>query len=73
MWDIFAAFVLIGTGVILAFYYLRKWWAAKRWIYLVVILAAILSELAVMIGFREALIMLVFTVVLGMAADGGRK
>jgi hypothetical protein len=73
MWDIFAAFVLIGTGVILAFYSLRKWWSTKRWIYLVVVLAAILSELAVMIGWREALIMLVFTVVLGMAAEGGKK
>jgi hypothetical protein len=73
MWDLFAAFVLIGTGVILAFFQLRRWWITKRRIHLLVILAAILSELSVMIGFREALIMLVFTVVLGMAAEGGKK
>ncbi len=70
MWDIFLAFILLGAGSILAFYELRRWIATKRWVHLVAILAAIISEVAIIKGFTEASVMLVFTVVLAFVAEG---
>jgi hypothetical protein len=70
MWDIFLAFVLLGAGSILAFYELRRWIATKRWIHLAAILAAIVSEVAIIKGFTEASVMLVCTVVLAFVAEG---
>ncbi len=73
MWDIFTAFILLGAGAILAFYQLRRWFATKRWIHLVAILAAVLSELAIIKGFTEALIVLVFAMVLAFVADNRKN
>jgi hypothetical protein len=70
MWDIFLAFILLGAGSILAFYELRRWIATKRWVHLVAILAAVISEAAIVKGFMEASVMLVFTVVLAFVAEG---
>jgi hypothetical protein len=64
MWDIFLAFILLGAGSILAFYELRRWIATKRWVHLVAILAAVASEAAIIKGPTEALVMLVFALVL---------
>jgi hypothetical protein len=69
MWDIFIAFVLIGAGAILAFYELRRWFATKRWIHLIAIIAAVISEIAITKGFTEALIVLVFAMILAFVAD----
>ena len=69
MWDIFTAFIMLGAGSILAFYQLQRWFATKRWIHLVAILAAVASELAIIKGFTEALIVLMFAVVLAFVAD----
>jgi hypothetical protein len=68
MWDIFFAFVLLGGGAILAFYELRQWFATKKWIHLVAILAAVISEAAIIKGFLEAVIMLVFALVIVVLA-----
>ena len=73
MWDIFTAFIMLGAGSILAFYELRQWWATKRWIHLVAILAAVASELAIIKGFTEALIVLMFAVVLAFVAGNQKK
>ena len=70
MWDIFLAFILLGAGLILAFYELRRWIATKRWVHLAAILAAILSEVALIKGFLEASVMLVCTMVLAFVAEG---
>lgn len=70
MWDIFLAFILLGAGSILAFYELRRWIATKRWVHLAAILAAVVSEMAIIKGFTEASVMLVFTVVLAFVAEG---
>jgi hypothetical protein len=72
MWDIFLAFILLGAGLILAFYELRRWIATKRWVHLAAILAAILSEVALIKGFLEASVMLVCTMVLAFVAEGKR-
>jgi hypothetical protein len=69
MWDIFTAFIMLGAGSILAFYELRRWFADKRWIHLAAILAAVASELAIIKGFTEALIVLMFAVVLAFVAE----
>jgi hypothetical protein len=73
MWDIFIAFILLGAGAILAFYELRRWFATKRWIHLVAILAAVISEIAIIKGFTEALIMLMFAVVIAFVADSRKN
>jgi hypothetical protein len=69
MWDIFIAFILVGAGAILAFYELQRWFATKRWIHLVTIAAAVISEIAITKGFTEALIVLVFAVILAFVAE----
>ncbi|MBN1438281.1 MAG: hypothetical protein JW929_02640 [Anaerolineales bacterium] len=69
MWDIFIAFIMIGAGIILAFYQLRRWIAAKRWIHLVVILTVVVSEFALVRGFTESLIVMVFAVILAFVAE----
>jgi hypothetical protein len=69
MWDIFTAFIMLGAGSILAFYQLRRWFETKRWVHLVAILAAVASELAIIKGFTEALIVLMFAVVLAFVAE----
>jgi len=69
MWDIFTAFVLLGAGSILAFYQLRRWFADKRWVHLAAIVAAILSELAILKGFTQAMIVLVLAVILAFVAE----
>lgn len=69
MWDIFTAFIMLGAGSILAFYELRRWFADKRWIHLIAILAAVAGELAIIKGFTEALIVLMFAVVLAFVAE----
>lgn len=69
MWDIFTAFIMLGAGSILAFYELRRWFADKRWIHLAAILAAVAGELAIIKGFTEALIVLMFAVVLAFVAE----
>jgi uncharacterized membrane protein len=43
---------------------LRNWLKEKRWIHLVVILVAILAEVAVALGFLYSLILIVFALVL---------
>ena len=68
MWDIFLAFILLGAGSILAFYEVRRWIATKRWFHLAAIVAAILSEVAIVKGFTEASVMLIFTIVLVLVA-----
>lgn len=73
MWDIFIAFILLGAGAILAFYELRRWFATKRWIHLVAIFAAVISEIAIIKGFTEALIMLMFAVVIAFVADSRKN
>jgi hypothetical protein len=73
MWDIFTAFILLGAGSILAFYQLRRWFATKRWIHLASILVAIGSELAILKGFTEALIVLVLAVVLAFVAENRKN
>jgi ribose/xylose/arabinose/galactoside ABC-type transport system permease subunit len=73
MWDIFIAFLLVGAGAILAFYELRRWFATKRWIYLAVIAAAVIGEIAVTRGFTEALIVLVFALILAYVADNWKN
>ncbi len=73
MWDIFTAFILLGAGSILAFYQLRRWFATKRWIHLASILVAIGSELALLKGFTEALIVLVLAVVLAFVAENRKN
>jgi len=73
MWDIFIAFILLGAGAILAFYELRRWFATKRWIYLIAILAAVISEVAITKGFTESLIMLMFAVVIAFVADNKKS
>jgi hypothetical protein len=69
MWDIFTAFIMLGAGSILAFYELRRWFATKRWVHLVAILATVISEIAITKGFTEALIILMFAVVIAFVAD----
>ncbi len=69
MWDIFTAFIMLGAGSILAFYELRRWFATKRWVHLTAILAAVASELAIIKGFLEALIVLMLAVVLAFVAE----
>ncbi len=69
MWDIFIAFIMIGAGAILAFYELQRWFATKRWIHLIAILASVVSMIALTQGFTEALIVLVFAVILAFVAD----
>jgi hypothetical protein len=69
MWDIFTAFILLGAGSILAFYQLRRWFATKRWIHLAAILVAIGSELAILKGFTQALIVLVLALILAFVAE----
>jgi hypothetical protein len=69
MWDIFTAFIMLGAGSILAFYELRRWFATKRWVHLAAILAAVASELAIIKGFTEALIVLMLAVVLAFVAE----
>jgi hypothetical protein len=73
MWDIFIAFIMIGAGAILAFYELQRWFATKRWIHLVAILAAVASEIALTKGFTEALIVLVFAVILAFVAESRKN
>jgi hypothetical protein len=73
MWDIFTAFIMLGAGSILAFYQLRRWFATKRWVHLVAILAAVASELAMIKGFTEALIVLMFAVVLAFVAENRKS
>jgi hypothetical protein len=73
MWDIFIAFILIGAGAILAFYELQRWFATKRWIHLAAIAAAVVSEVALTKGFMEALIVLVFAVILAFVADNRKS
>jgi hypothetical protein len=69
MWDIFIAFIMIGAGAILAFYELQRWFATKRWIHIAAIAMAVISEIALTKGFTEALIVLVFAVILAFVAD----
>jgi hypothetical protein len=73
MWDIFTAFIMLGAGSILAFYQLRRWFATKRWVHLVAILAAVASEVAIIKGFTEALIVLMFAVVLAFVAENRKS
>lgn len=73
MWDIFTAFIMLGAGSILAFYELRRWFTDKRWIHLAAILAAIVSELAIIKGFTEALIVLMFAIVLAFVAENRKN
>jgi hypothetical protein len=73
MWDIFTAFIMLGAGSILAFYQLRRWFATKRWVHLVAILAAVASELTIIKGFTEALIVLMFAVVLAFVAENRKS
>ena len=73
MWDIFIAFIMIGAGAILAFYELQRWVATKRWIHLVAILFAVISEIALTQGFDKALIVLVFAVILAFIADNRKS
>ena len=69
MWDIFIAFIMIGAGAILAFYELQRWFATKRWIHVASIAMAVISEIALVRGFVESLIVLVFAVILAFVAD----
>jgi hypothetical protein len=73
MWDIFIAFIMIGAGAILAFYELQRWFATKRWVHLIAILAAVVSEIALTRGFTEALIVLVFAVILAFVAESRKN
>jgi hypothetical protein len=73
MWDIFTAFILLGAGSILAFYQLRRWFTTKGWIHLAAIVAAIASELAILKGFTEALIVLVLAVILAFVAENRKN
>ena len=73
MWDIFIAFILAGAGAILAFYELQRWFATKRWLHLIAIAAAVVSEIAIVKGFTEALIVLVFGLLLAFVADNKRN
>lgn len=70
MWDIFLAFLLLGSGLILAFYELRRWIVTKRWVHLAVIIAVVISEAALVKGFLEASVILVCTVVLAFVVEG---
>jgi hypothetical protein len=73
MWDIFIAFILIGAGAVLAFYELQRWIADKRWIHLAAIVAAVISEVALVKGFLESLIVLVFAVILAFIAENRKN
>jgi ribose/xylose/arabinose/galactoside ABC-type transport system permease subunit len=73
MWDIFIAFIFIGAGAILAFYELQRWLASKRWIHLAAIAAAVVSEVALTRGFLEALIVLVFAIILAFIAESRKS
>jgi hypothetical protein len=64
MWDIFIAFLLIGMGAFLAIFELTRWFKTKRWMHLLVVGVAVLSELAITFGFLYALVLLVFALVL---------
>jgi hypothetical protein len=73
MWDIFIAFIMIGAGAILAFYELQRWFATKRWIHIASILMAVFSEIALVKGPIESLIVLVFAFILAFVADNKKS
>jgi hypothetical protein len=73
MWDIFIAFIMIGAGAILAFYELQRWFATKRWIHIASILMAVVSEIALVKGPIESLIVLVFAFILAFVADNKKS
>ncbi len=73
MWDIFIAFIMIGAGAILAFYELQRWFATKRWIHIASIVMAVVSEIALVKGPIESLIVLVFAFILAFVADNKKS
>jgi uncharacterized membrane protein YfhO len=73
LWDLFFAFLLVGMGVFLAFYELRRWIRTKYWPHLLVIPVAIGSELAIALGREYSLVLIVLTLILGEMVARSRK